>query len=195
MKSNPGLLPLAIRPLRPILPAGRGDLSLPWLEQPFPVFRGLLYAILGEQDQTFAGWLAELYWRAHGNVWPVGPVSPGQVYRGITRCVVAGADTGVMALALLTREVLAKGPARLAPESGEAVFTGECRGVLRLRVKSVRPSALTERCLGLEAPLFAAWLYERGLGMALATATTEQDINMRRLVNKTCGTEAKEEEV
>lgn len=187
MKSNPGLLPLAIRPLRPIICDGRGNLSLPWLEQPFPTTRGLLYSIVSEQDQTFAGWLAELYWRAHGNVWPTAQVSPPSIYRGITRCVVTGPDAGVLALAMVMCKVLAEGPARLAPESGEAVLAADCKSVLRFQVRPVAVSDGTVRCLELEAPAFAAWLYEKGLEMALATATTEQDITMRRLVNKTCG--------
>jgi len=195
MKSNPGPLPYAMRPLRPVIPGGRGDLSLPWLEQPFPTFRGWLSMILGEQDQQFAGWLAELYWRAHGNVWPTAPVSPGQIYRGITRCVVTGPDTGIETLLALTRKVLAEGPVRLAPESGEAVFTDACKGALRFQVRAVPEPMGAMRCLELEAPAFAAWMYEKGLERALATAATEQDINLRRLVNKTCGTEAREEEV
>lgn len=195
MKSNPGLLPYAIRPLRPIVCDGRGDPSRPWEEQPFPAFRAWLFMVLGEQDQLFAGWLAELYWRAHGNVWPVAPVSPSQIYRSLTRCVVTGPDTGVEALLLLTRKVLAEGPARKPPESGEAVFTDACKGALRFQVRPVGVTEENVRCLETEAPVFAAWLYEKGLEKALATAAAEQDINLRRLVNRTCGTEAKEEEV
>lgn len=181
-------LPFIIRPLRPLVPEGRAD------PDSFPQARELLHLSFGERADEFAGWLAELYWRSCTNVWPAGQVSPG-AYRSLTRCRLHGGSP--VPVLRLARAVLAKGPARKSPESGEAVFLARPEaGAICFKLLEPVPAWVAALAEGSDAPRFARWLYETGLERALAAETADAGYKVRRLVKKTCeGVDIDREEV
>jgi len=183
-------LPYDIRPLRPVVPEGRLAGDLPWEAQPFEETRGALEAALGPDAQTFAAWLAELYWRACSNVWPLldGRAARASAYRRVVRCGFLGAASGVSAALRTASRVLSGGPGRKPPESGEALFRGPESGIRVFRVaRCAKPGRLALAREASETRAFARWLYDKGLSAALESAGSEQDWMMRRFVNRVCG--------
>ena len=188
-------LPFDIRPLRPLpLPPEAGDPEAPWHSQPFPAVRAFLFAALGGYCSVpFSQWLAEAYFRGYWNAWP----KRAQSYRRATRCrlrPLPGSEDTVRALLRLASAVLAAGPARRFPESGEARFLrtdaaadpGGPEPVFTVHAAAPEAVAALDTAAAAEAGPYAAWLYAEGMPRAMAGAAFDNDDAVRRLVAENC---------
>ena len=170
-------LPFVLRPLRPCEIATRygDDYMRAWADTAGP-FRETRRAVLATTDPgPFVDWLAELFWTSYWNMWPVecGSVA----LSGVTH---VGFSAGCEPLLHLITCVLATGPRRTPPESGEMVAEAAAGQRHVFTTTGLLLSREQEYQIYYERHAFAHHLYNRGEAMATTRLRAARDRAVRR---------------